>query len=145
MCERPYSHILSLVFSFFIIHLLLFKVQTFSSFLSSNCESHSALFFSYSHHHHLFYFLLSSFYFFHLLCARVVQRFQLKKNCWGCVCSRVECHTPRPQESDTWATILPPHPCFLGLVFNQIQVIVMLKGVHFFIPNQRRSKTECII
>lgn len=68
-----------------------------------------------------------------------------RKNVGECACSRVECHTPRPQESDTGATILPPHPCFLSLVFNQIQAIVMLKGGHFFIPNQWRSKTECII
>ena len=145
MCERPYSHILSLVFSFFIIHLLLFKVQTFSSFLIrprvSQCSPSLIpiiIFF-------IFFYLLFIFFTSFVLERYRDSSWKKRKNVGECACSRVECHTPRPQESDTGATILRPHPCFLGLVFNQIQVIVMLKGVHFFIPNQRRSKTECII
>ena len=146
MCERPYSHILSLVYYFFIIHLLLFKVQTFSSFLIRPWVSQCSLLLLFPSSPFLFSFIFFLFFFTSFVLERYRDSsWKKRKNVGECACSRVECHTPRPQESDTGATILPPHPCFLSLVFNQIQAIVMLKGGHFFIPNQWRTKTECII
>ena len=84
MCERPYSHILSLVYYFFIIHLLLFKVQTFSSFLIRPWVSQCSLLLLFPSSPFLFSFIFFLFFFTSFVLERYRDSsWKKKKKCWG--------------------------------------------------------------